>query len=342
MSGSQISESAQLIQVEGLRVRFAGRGSPVIAVRDMDLTLKKGESLGIVGESGSGKTTVLRAIAGLLPSRNVENGSVSFKNTDILKLSERERTKIRGSGIGLIFQDPVNCFNPSFTIKSQLTRVLRLHQPGATANFNTVIASMFERVGIDPTGKLNRYPFEFSQGQLQRLMIAAVCLGSRPDLLLADEPTTSLDVTTEAQIISLLGELRRELGMSLLLVTHNIAVAAQLCDRLVVMYAGTVVEEGPLQDILSSPAHPYTKQLIQSIPKFPHEGGRLYAMPGDAAGALAESSGCPFAPRCEVIIDDICTRYYPTIENLTESDRRVACHHHGRSLSIPGHNEGIH
>lgn len=319
--------AAPLLAVRDLVVRFRTQRGVADAVRGVSLDLAPGEALALVGESGSGKSTLLRAMAGLLAGNAEVAGSVKVWGQELLGAPESVLRPLRGSVLGMIFQDPVNCLNPSMTIGSQLRRVFRLHRPEvSTKAVDDEIVSVLERVGIDVRAKLDRYPFEFSQGQLQRVMIAAACLIGRPEVLFADEPTTSLDVTTEAQVLELLRELRAELGMALVLVTHNLAVAAQVCDRAVVLYGGRVMEEAGIEDLFERPAHPYSRQLLRSMPRFPHEGGRIYSMPGDAITAAGVGAGCEFRPRCEEVLGAVCAERAPVLLETGRRNQRAACH----------------
>jgi len=245
------------------------------------------------------------------------------------KLGEDDLRRVRGGQIGLIFQDPVNAFNPSLTIGDQLRRILRLHRRELRAGgYDREISRMLARVGVDTSGgsKLNQYAFNFSQGQLQRIMIAAACLGGEPSLVLADEPTTSLDVTIEAQVLQLLRDLRRELGLALILVTHNLALVAELCDRVLVMYAGRLVEDGDVYSVFETPKHPYTTQLLRSLPRFPASGERLETMHGNVPDLTNPPPGCSFAPRCEQYIGSICDTVCPSLIPTSTVDQRAACH----------------
>jgi oligopeptide/dipeptide ABC transporter ATP-binding protein len=300
--------TAPLLEVRDLSTSFPTERGLVRAVDALSFEVQPGEAVGLVGESGSGKSTVLRSLLGLIkPPGRVTGGSVVFRGQDLRALPESELRQLRGGQISVIFQDPVNVFNPALTIGDQLRRVLA-------------------RVGVDAVGKLDRYAFNFSQGQLQRIMIAAACLGGEPSLLLADEPTTSLDVTIEAQVLQLLRDLRRELGLALVLVTHNLALVAELCDRVLVMYAGRLVEEGSVYQIFEQPSHPYTEQLLRAMPRFPHTGERLYTMPGNVPDLATAMPGCPFAPRCERFIGAICDSQRPALLPSLGASQRAACH----------------
>lgn len=321
-------ESPPLLEVRRLTTVFPTTRGLVRAVEDASFEVRPGEALGLVGESGSGKTTVLRSILGLIkaPGR-VAGGEVRFRGRDLRQLPDHEMAKVRGGQISMIFQDPVNAFNPAFTIGDQLRRILKLHRREMpSSGYDAEIVRMLGRVGVEARGKLDSYPFNFSQGQLQRIMIAAACLGGEPALLLADEPTTSLDVTIEAQVLQLLRDLRRELGLALILVTHNLALVAELCDRVVVMYAGRVVEEADVYTLFKAPSHPYTAQLLRAVPLFPNTGERLYAMGGSVPDLAARLPGCPFAPRCERYLGAVCDTVVPTLTPSGASGQLAACH----------------
>ena len=316
-----------LLQVRSLGVTHATSRGGVRAAIDVSFDVAAGEAVGIVGESGSGKSTVLRALLRLLPRSTRVEGQVLYRGRDLLALGDEEMRQVRGGEISLIVQDPVNAFNPAFTIGDQLRRILRLHRrQRPSAGYDAEISRMLRRVGVDPVGKLNAYPFNFSQGQLQRIMIAAACLAGQPLLLLADEPTTSLDVSVEAQILQLLRELRGELGLSVLLVTHNLAVVAEACDRVLVMYAGQIVEQGDIYAVFERPRHPYTQQLLKSIPTFPHSGERLQTMPGGVPDLLREPRGCPFAPRCGRHLGALCDSVPPSLIRVGSDGQLAACH----------------
>jgi len=317
-----------LLEVRDLSTSFPTERGLVRAVDNVSFSVQPGEAVGLVGESGSGKSTVLRSLLDLIkPPGQVTGGSVVFRGQDLRKLPESALRQLRGGQISVIFQDPVNAFNPALTIGDQLRRVLKLHRREPPAGgYDREITRMLARVGVDAAGKLDRYAFNFSQGQLQRIMIAAACLGGEPSLLLADEPTTSLDVTIEAQVLQLLRDLRRELGLALVLVTHNLALVAELCDRVLVMYAGRLVEEGSVYQVFERPSHPYTEQLLRAMPRFPHTGGRLYTMRGNVPDLATAMPGCPFAPRCERYIGPRCDTQRPPLARSLTPSQRAACH----------------
>ena len=320
--------SGTLLEVRNLSTVFPTDRGIVRAVDDISFNVQPGEAVGLVGESGSGKSTVLRSLLGLIkPPGRVTAGEVTFRGRDLRTLSDTEMRQVRGGQISLIFQDPVNAFNPSLTIGDQLRRVLRLHRrEEPSGGYDREIGRMLARVGVDARGKLDQYAFNFSQGQLQRIMIAAACLGGQPSLLLADEPTTSLDVTIEAQVLQLLRDLRRELGLALVLVTHNLALVAELCDRVLVMYAGRLVEDGGVYAVFEHPSHPYTAQLLRALPRFPSTGERLDAMPGNVPDLANLSPGCAFAPRCERYLGAICDSQPPNLRSSGARGQTAACY----------------
>ena len=262
-----------VLEIDDLHVSYRSSGGKVDAVKGVSMSVAAGEALGIVGESGSGKSTVLRAVLGMLRrNAQLENGRILIDGTDVVG-NPAALARTRGHSVTMIFQDPANSLNPSLTIGRQLGRLLRLERPGLSRRERQAeIARSLERVGVDATNKLSSYPFEFSQGQLQRIVIAASCLIRSPLLLLADEPTTSLDVTIEAEVIALLTELRRELSMAVVFVTHDLALVAEFCDRALVLYQGEVVEEGDVPTLLEAPSHSYTRQLLAAVPEFPGVG----------------------------------------------------------------------
>jgi oligopeptide/dipeptide ABC transporter ATP-binding protein len=322
------TDRSLLLDVRGLTTRFATDRALVHAVEDVSFSVRSGEAVGLVGESGSGKSTVLRSLLSLVkPPGRIVSGEVLFLGRDLLRLPQDELRKVRGGQISLIFQDPVSAFNPSLSIGDQLRRMLRLHRAVEPADgYEREIVRMLARVGVDAHDKLHGYAFNFSQGQLQRIMIAAACLAGAPSLLLADEPTTSLDVTIEAQVLQLLRELREELGLSLILVTHNLALVAELCDRVLVMYSGRVVEDGDVYSVFETPKHPYTRQLLRSLPRFPASGERLEPIGGVVPDLGSLRAGCAFAPRCEHYIGAVCDTRRPELVPAGTSSQRAACH----------------
>ena len=320
---------SEVLRVRSMNTTYQFRGRPVPAVKNFNLTVKQGEIVGLVGESGSGKSTALKSILGMLrPPAKVEADEIILAGRDLRSLSEEEARRVRGGEMSMIFQDPINSFNPAWTIGSQFRRVLALHRPDLDAKeYDDEIIRLLAGVGIDGRGKLKSYPFQFSQGQLQRIMIAVACASKDLKVLLADEPTTSLDVTIEAQVLELLRNLRAERNLSMVLVTHDLSVVAEMCDKVVVMYAGEVVEVADVYDLFERPQHPYTEQLLKAIPHFPHGGERLYAMRGAVPGLDQTIPGCTFAARCDRHIGSICDTVRPPLaETDAGGEGLAACH----------------
>jgi oligopeptide/dipeptide ABC transporter ATP-binding protein len=291
-----------LLEIEGLRVEFeAPSGPPLVAVKGVDLAIDEGEVLGVVGESGSGKSLTCRSVMGLIsPPGRIAAGSIRFDGDEVRELKGKRLRDLRAHSIGMVSQDPFASLNPLFKVGAQVAETLRVNRGMSRKAANTEALSLLDRVGIaDPQRRFHSYPHELSGGMCQRVMIATAT-ASHPRLLLADEPTTALDVTTQAQILGLLGEMRRQQGMSLLLVSHDFGVIAQICDRVAVMYGGHVVETGPVETIYSEPEHPYTRALLESIPQLdsPGDRQRRQPIPGHPPELNEVLSGCVFEPRC--------------------------------------------
>ncbi|MFC6152337.1 ABC transporter ATP-binding protein [Nocardioides yefusunii] len=318
----------EVLRVTNLQTTYQFRGEPVPAVKRFALSVKPGEIVGLVGESGSGKSTALKSILGMLrPPAKVEADEILLAGRDLRQLDEEELRKVRGGEMAMIFQDPINSFNPSWTIGSQFRRVLSLHRPDLQPKeYDAEILRLLKSVGIDGRGKLKAYPFQFSQGQLQRIMIAVACASNDLKVLLADEPTTSLDVTIEAQVLELLRTLRTERNLAMVLVTHDLSVVAEMCDKVVVMYAGQVVEVADVYDLFEKPQHPYTKQLLQAIPGFPHDGERLYSMRGAVPPLTSDIKGCWFADRCDNKLGAICDTTMPELFQIGTAGAAASCH----------------
>ncbi|MQA95662.1 MAG: ATP-binding cassette domain-containing protein [Streptosporangiales bacterium] len=289
-----------LLEVSGLRVEFATASGMAAAVDDVSFSVAPGETVGLVGESGSGKTVTSLSIMGLLPREagRLAGGSIVFDGTDLTRLSERRMRSLRGSAISMVFQEPMTSLNPAYTVGDQIAEAVRRHRgAGRRAAWEEAVRAL-DMVGIPGAARRARqYPHEFSGGMRQRVMLA-IALVCKPRLLIADEPTTALDVTIQAQLLDLLAELRRELGMSMLFVTHDLGVVAEICDRVVVMYAGQVVEQAPARAVFHEPAHPYTAALLAAMPQAETEGEELAYIPGRPPALGAWPDGCRFADRC--------------------------------------------
>jgi len=296
-----LSPDTPLLEVLGLSTEFRTQDGVVRAVDDVSFRVHKGEILGIVGESGCGKSVTNLSILQLLakPAGRIASGSVRFDGRDLVTLPEKEMRRIRGNRIAMIFQDPMTSLNPYLTVEEQLAEVGMLHLHLSRRDAVKRAVALLDRVGIsDPERRIRSYPHEFSGGMRQRVMIAMALLCD-PALLIADEPTTALDVTIQAQILELLDELRRERGMAIILVTHDLGVVAGLCDRILVMYAGRVVEEAPVRELFARPLHPYTAALLRSVPRVERSAhGRLAHIEGLPPRLDQPFTACPFLPRC--------------------------------------------
>ncbi len=313
-----------LLSLRDLVVEFVDRGEVTNRpIRGVDLELGRGEVLGVVGETGCGKTLTGLSVLGLLPSGARTTGQVVFDGVDQLTCSERERAALRGDAVSMVFQNPGTAFNPVFTIGSQMRKVLRRHRSVSRTEAAATIRTQLDRVGLpDPDRVAAAYPHELSGGMLQRAMIATALL-CEPELLVMDEPTTALDVTIAQQILRLILELQADLGFSVLLITHNLEVVNDVCDRVAVLYAGRVVEAGPTADVLGAPAHPYTRGLLGALPSRRASGESLVSIRGSVPGNLLGITGCSFADRCPFVVDD-CRSQDPTLLPLTPV-HEVAC-----------------
>jgi oligopeptide/dipeptide ABC transporter ATP-binding protein len=305
--------------VENLSVEVRSRGKCFTVVNDVSLTVPPGAIVGLVGESGSGKTMTALSLIRLLPeAARITSGRVILNGRDVLATSAVELRHIRGSEIGMVFQDPMTSLDPCFTIRQQMVETIRAHRPLTKHQASALATDMLARVGIAHAGeRLDDYPYQFSGGMRQRVMLA-MALVLEPQLLLADEPTTALDVTIQAQILELIARLRDELRMSVLLITHNLGVVDEVADQVVVMYAGEVVEQGTSATILHDPRHPYTQGLLRSMPRPEKRGCQLEAIPGRVPELGNLPSGCPFHPRCPNRTP-VCEVNHPTLRDYHDS-----------------------
>lgn len=317
-------DSHDLLSVRGLRTHFETSAGTVEAVNGVSFEIAEGEVLGLIGESGCGKSVTSRSLMRLIrPPGEIVGGQILFKGEDLLSMDLEQMRKKRGNELSMVFQEPESAFNPVFTMGKQVGEPLRVHKGYSKKEARERAIELMEQVGIpSPELRIDDYPHEFSGGMAQRAMIA-MALACEPDLLIADEPTTSLDVTIEAQILELIEELQDELNMSVLMVTHDLGVAAQICDRVAVMYAGRVVEYGDVEDIFNDPRHPYTRGLLRSLPEFGDEAGELYSIPGKVPDATNLPAGCHYAERCEHAVDE-CTATDPRLREV-DDDHFSAC-----------------
>ena len=293
-----------VLSVKDLKVNFRAYGGLVQAVRGISFDLYRGETLAIVGESGSGKSVSIKAILGILANNAIiADGSIMYDGMDLTKVKEDTFHEIRGNRIGLIFQDPLSALNPIMKIGNQITESLRLNRHMKSEEAKKVALELMESVGIPNAEKrFDQYPFQFSGGMRQRIVIA-IALAGDPEILICDEPTTALDVTIQAQILDLMKQLQEELGMAIIMITHDLGVVAQMCDEVIVMYAGSICEQGTADEIFYNPKHEYTKGLMRSIPTVDSDGGRLQPITGTPIDLLNMPAGCPFAPRCKYATD---------------------------------------
>lgn len=311
-----------LLEVDNLRTYYYSKKRIVPAVDGVSFHLEKGEVLGLVGESGCGKSTVVRAITGLIDPTyaRVEEGTALFCGADLLKMKEKELSKIRGKEISMVFQNPLSALNPVYTIGNQLTEALTTHFSVSRKEAQDRAVELLRLVHIpSPETRLKEYPHQLSGGMQQRVLIA-IALACNPQLVIADEPTTALDVTIQAQILDLLKELRSRLGMAIILITHNMGVVAAMCDRMLVMYGGVVVEEGSCRTVFASPSHPYTKGLLASIPSVTEDRQRLYSIKGQVPVFSVPVSQCRFLDRCESCTER-CRKEEPPLFSLPNGSK---------------------
>ena len=302
-----------LLEVKNLKTQFVKKKSTVTAVDDVSFSIEKGKILGIVGESGCGKSVTSLSILGLLPDiGRVADGEILFKGTDLTKLKPAELSRIRGNEIAMIFQDPLTSLNPVLTVGKQLSESFIIHQKLSKKEALEKSVEMLRRVGIpSPELRIKSYPHQLSGGMRQRVMIA-MALSCNPELLIADEPTTALDVTIQAQILKLMRDLSADLGTAIMLITHDLGVVAEMADNILVMYAGQVVEYAAAETIFTNPQHPYTSGLLQSIPRLEEHSERLYSIEGTVPDIQSMPTGCRFAPRCPYA-DETCREKRPDL-----------------------------
>jgi peptide/nickel transport system ATP-binding protein len=318
-----------ILQIKDLKVSFQSGKRLVPAVDGISFELRQGEILGIVGESGSGKSVTSLTAMGLIPSPpgKIENGAIVFENQDITHISEREWRKIRGNQISMIFQEPMTSLNPLFTIGNQLMEAIRLHTDLSKAEVRARCVELLKLVGIPRAeGILKEHPHQLSGGMRQRVMIA-MAMACNPKVLIADEPTTALDVTIQAQILALMKDLNKKTDTSIILITHDLGVVAEVCERVIVMYAGQIVEHGDVRTILKNPKHPYTKGLLKSVPDLRGKKDRLYSIPGSVPTPGTVINGCRFAERCEAAFGP-CHENKPELYKMEKEGHEVRCFLH--------------
>lgn len=314
-----------LLEIKNLKTYFYSNKREIKAVDGLDLTIQRGETLALVGESGSGKSITSLSIMGLIPSPpgKIVSGHVFFEGRDLVRLSEKELQNIRGNRLAMIFQEPMTSLNPVFTIGYQLTEPLRIHQNMNKKEAEKKALALLELVGIGRAAEiLKSYPHQLSGGMRQRVMIA-MAMANDPALLIADEPTTALDVTIQAQILTLMKALKAKRQTAILLITHDLGVVAEMADRVIVMYAGQVVEEAPLLELFDNPRHPYTRGLMAAIPRLEDEKDQLEPIPGIVPPAYAYPKGCRFAPRCPLKTEH-CTQAMPELVEV-DAGHKARC-----------------
>ncbi|MGW3553816.1 ABC transporter ATP-binding protein [Streptomyces griseoincarnatus] len=315
-----------LLEVRDLHVEFRTRDGVAKAVNGVTYGVDEGETLAVLGESGSGKSVTAQAVMGILdtPPGRITGGELVFQGRDLLKLKEEERRRIRGAEMAMIFQDALSALNPVLTVGDQLAEMFTVHRGMSRKDARAKAVELMDRVRIPAAReRVRQYPHQFSGGMRQRIMIA-MAIALEPALIIADEPTTALDVTVQAQVMELLAELQREYRMGLILITHDLGVVADVADRIAVMYAGRIVESAPVHEIYKAPAHPYTRGLLDSIPRLDHKGRELYAIKGLPPNLTRIPPGCPFHPRCP-LARDVCTTDDPPLYEVSGT-RGSACH----------------
>jgi len=314
-----------LLDVQNLTTYYSTLRGPVRAVEDVSFQLEKGEAMGLAGESGCGKTTVALSLLRILPSNGkIMRGKILLRQKDIVQLSEDKlRKDVRWKGISLIFQGAMNAFNPVYKVENQIVEAIRLHEADVSKKEATErVGKLFGMVGMEASRATN-YPHEFSGGMRQRAMIA-MALASNPDILIADEPGTALDVIVQAQVLKLLKELKKSLNLSIIMITHDLSLITETCEKLVIMYAGNIAESGDIVAMHKNPLHPYTQDLISAFPNIHAEKHRMTSIPGSPPDLLQPPPGCRFHPRCKYAMD-VCRKEKPKLEEVAKN-HYVACH----------------
>lgn len=322
----------KLLNIKNLSINYEANDEKVMAVTDLEIELAEGETLGIVGETGAGKTTTALGIMRLVPNPpgKIVSGEINFQGRNLLTISEEDMRAIRGRQISMIFQDPMTSLNPVLTVGDQIAEVIQIHEKLSTKDAMEKASEMLELVGI-PGNRLNDYPHQFSGGMKQRVVIA-IALACNPKLLIADEPTTALDVTIQAQVLDLMNDLKEKLKTSMILITHDLGVVAQVCDKVAIMYAGEIVESGTLYEIFENPKHPYTHGLFDSIPNLDEEVTRLKPIKGLMPDPTDLPTGCRFHPRCPHVQDE-CSKRSP--KTFDENGHKVKCLAYEGVITVP-------
>ncbi|SMY10174.1 ABC transporter ATP-binding protein [Flavimaricola marinus] len=321
------SQDAPLLEVKDLRVEISTKAGSFFPVNGHSFSVRSGETLGIVGESGSGKSMTAMSLVRLLPKHaaRITQGSIKLNGRELLSLSEAEMRKVRGSEIAMILQDPQTSLNPAFTAGQQISEALRLHSPGPRSTLRARAIDALRKVKVAaPEHRVDNYPSELSGGMRQRV-VGAIAISCEPKIIIADEPTTSLDVTVQAQYLRLLSELQQETGMGIIFITHDFGIVANLCHKIVVMYFGRIVESGTVERIFARPAHPYTEALIGAVPKLRGHKGRLRTIEGQPPIPTEPLSGCPFAPRCEKADNRCFNELPPTVDADGDGEHLASC-----------------
>jgi peptide/nickel transport system ATP-binding protein len=316
----------ELLNVTDLKTYFFTRSGPVKAVDGINFQIDKGEAMGLAGESGCGKTTAALSILKILPTGGrIVNGQILFKDLNIVDLKENDmQKKVRWKGISLIFQGAMNALNPVIRVKDQIIEAIKTHESGVTKEAaKERVIKLFEMVGLEPS-RMDNYPHEFSGGMKQRAMIA-MALACNPDLLIADEPSTALDVIVQAQVLQLIKMLREKLNLSMMLISHDLSIVAETCNKLAIMYAGKIAEYGDITAIFKEPLHPYAQHLIEAFPNIRASKARLVSIPGSPPDLLSPPSGCRFHPRCDYSME-ICRKKEPPMLEVENKRHYVSCH----------------
>jgi len=314
-----------VLQLDGLTTNYRTLRGWVRAAEDVSFTVEKGEALGLVGESGCGKTTVALSILKLLPSGGrIRRGKILFNGEDLVPLSDKEMRKIRWKGISIVFQGAMNALNPVFKVRDQIVEAIRLHEPDVSkSDAKKRAEGLFEMVGVEPS-RITNYPHEFSGGMRQRALIA-MALAANPQLLIADEPGTALDVIVQAQVLQLMRSLKEKLGLSMVMISHDLSIVAEVCENVAIMYAGQLVEYGSAEAIFKEPLHPYTQGLIGAFPSIRGERKKLLSIPGQPPDLLSPPTGCRFHPRCPYAMD-VCKKEKPQLKKVGSGNHYVACY----------------